>query len=45
MVAWVFPAVAVAPVGIPATLEGLTAFDDSEGLPVPTELTAETWNV
>ena len=44
-VAWVFPAVAEIPLGIPATLEGLTAFEESDGLPVPTEFTAETWKV
>ena len=45
IVAWVFPAVTDTPLGTPATLEGLTAFDELDALPVPTEFTAETWKV
>jgi hypothetical protein len=33
------------PLGIPATLEGLTAFEVFDAFPVPTEFIAETWKV
>jgi hypothetical protein len=44
-VAWVFPGVAVTPVGVPGTLGMVTEFDDADEVLVPTSLVAVTVNV
>jgi len=43
--AWVLPAAAVTPVGMPGIVSGVTLFEGPEAGPGPTELTAVTVNV
>ena len=44
-VAWELPAVAVAAVGAPGSVYGVTAFDAEEAVPVPAALVAVTVKV